>query len=104
MKPDLAKACSDDALEALRHEVQRLHERIEALEQGAAVAGARDRIDDDGALSDELIAVISAALAAYLGVKPRIRQIVLAGGASWAQQGRVTIQASHALTLRHDQE
>jgi hypothetical protein len=26
------------------------------------------------------------------------------GGASWAQQGRVTIQASHILHVRHDQE
>jgi methylmalonyl-CoA carboxyltransferase large subunit len=45
--------------------------------------------------------VISAAVAAYLGKKPHIRQIRLVGTTAWAQQGRVTIQASHALSARH---
>jgi len=53
-------------------------------------------------VTNELIAIISAALAAHLGVKPHIRQITLLGGASWAQQGRVTIQASHALAMPRD--
>jgi methylmalonyl-CoA carboxyltransferase large subunit len=47
-----------------------------------------------------LLAIISAALAAYLGVKPYIRQVRLLGGATWAQVGRVTIQASHILQIR----
>ena len=42
--------------------------------------------------------MISAAIAAYLGVMPHIRQISLVGGAFWAQQGRVTIQASHTFS------
>jgi methylmalonyl-CoA carboxyltransferase large subunit len=41
--------------------------------------------------------VIGAAIAAYLGKKPHIRQIRLLGTTGWAQQGRLTIQASHAL-------
>lgn len=45
---------------------------------------------------DELLA-ISAAIAAYLGVKARIRQIRLLSSPAWAQQGRVSIQASHRL-------
>ena len=53
------------------------------------------------ALSEEVVLVISAAIAAFLGKKPRIRQIRLLGSAAWAQQGRVTIQASHALSVKH---
>jgi methylmalonyl-CoA carboxyltransferase large subunit len=52
-------------------------------------------------LSEELLLVISAAIAAFLGKKPHIRQIRLLGSAAWPQQGRVTIQASHALSVHH---
>jgi len=45
---------------------------------------------------DELIA-ISAALAAYLGVRVRIKRIRLLSSDAWARQGRVSIQASHYL-------
>ena len=45
---------------------------------------------------EELIA-ISAAVAAYLGVRVHIRQIRLIGSRAWAQEGRVSIQASHRL-------
>jgi methylmalonyl-CoA carboxyltransferase large subunit len=48
-----------------------------------------------------LVLVICAAFAAFLGKKPRIRQIRLLGSAAWAQQGRVTIQASHVLSVPH---
>jgi methylmalonyl-CoA carboxyltransferase large subunit len=96
-----------NTLQALRLEVDRLSERVAALEADAgtrlattAPSSSAPRAVDG--VSEEIIAVISAALAAYLGVKPHIRQISLIGGASWAQQGRVTIQASHALAVRHD--
>ena len=46
--------------------------------------------------ADDLLAM-SAALAAYFGVKVRVRAIRLIASAAWAQQGRVTIQASHRL-------
>ena len=46
--------------------------------------------------AEEMLAV-SAALAAYLGVRLRIRQIRLLSSPAWAQQGRVSIQASHQL-------
>jgi methylmalonyl-CoA carboxyltransferase large subunit len=48
-------------------------------------------------LSEEILLVISAAIAAYLGKKAPIRQIRLLRSDAWAQQGRATIQASHAL-------
>jgi len=47
------------------------------------------------------VLVISAAVAAFLGKKPHIRQIRLLGSVAWAQQGRTTIQASHALSVKH---
>jgi methylmalonyl-CoA carboxyltransferase 12S subunit len=45
--------------------------------------------------------VIAAAVAAFLGKRAHIRQIRLVGSASWAEHGRVTIQASHALSTHH---
>lgn len=45
---------------------------------------------------EEMIA-ISAALGAFLGVRVRIKQIRLLTSPAWAQQGRVSIQASHKL-------
>jgi methylmalonyl-CoA carboxyltransferase large subunit len=48
-------------------------------------------------ITEEELVAISAALAAYLGVRIRIKQIRLLGSHAWAQQGRVSIQASHIL-------
>ncbi|MFL5262444.1 MAG: hypothetical protein ACJ79R_04870 [Anaeromyxobacteraceae bacterium] len=107
-----------DALRALRDEVERLARRVACLEAGlvagsapatgplaappapssaAAVAAAPAPVDE-AEVTEEVLAVISAAVAAFLGHKPHIRQIRIAQ-ASWAQQGRVSIQASHALAL-----
>ena len=102
-----------DALEALRRDVAAMGDRVAAIEQtlatdaaaagplsGAAIStGAKPPADE---VTPEIVAVISAAIAAYLGVKAHIRQISVLGGASWAQQGRVTIQASHALAIQRD--
>ena len=109
---DLAQVV--EALEALRQELGRLGERVAALE-AAAGAGARGARHGAAAarppgrrrpprrvaegLSEELVLVIGAAIAAFLGKKAHIRQIRLLGSAAWAQQGRVTIQASHALSV-----
>jgi methylmalonyl-CoA carboxyltransferase large subunit len=96
-------------LEGLRGEVARLAERIAALE--SLVRGAKPApgpltpdscpLAPEAGLSEELLLVISAAIAAFLGKKPHIRQIRLLGAASWAQHGRATIQASHDLAVRH---
>jgi methylmalonyl-CoA carboxyltransferase large subunit len=48
-------------------------------------------------ISEEEVLAITAALAAWLGVQAHIRQIRLIRTGAWAQQGRVTIQASHRL-------
>lgn len=107
-----------DALAGLRQELGRLGERVAALE---AAAGANPRSPAAAAapapaaatpapappppqpepLGEEIVLVLTAAVAAYLGVKPHVRQIRLLGSAAWAQQGRATIQASHSLPVQH---
>ena len=93
-----------DAVAALRAEVGSLGERLAQLEvaaQEAESARAQQVTADAAQLSEELVATISAAIAAYLGEKPKIRQIRLLGNAAWAQHGRATIQASHILSGHH---
>jgi methylmalonyl-CoA carboxyltransferase large subunit len=51
----------------------------------------------EGGITEDEVLAISGAVAAYLGVRAHIRQIRLLSGNAWAQQGRVTIQASHQL-------
>jgi methylmalonyl-CoA carboxyltransferase large subunit len=98
-----------DALGALREEVRRLAERVTALEAASSAARQDSRLaraepeshpPAEEGINEEILVVISAAIAAYLGKKPSIRQIRLLGTATWAQQGRVTIQASHTLSAR----
>src|SRR5690349_16558766 len=107
---DLARVAG--ALEALRREVARLGERVATLEAAVGVrpggaapappaAPPAPAAAPAEALSEELVLVIGAAIAAFLGKRPHIRQIRLLGSAAWAQQGRVTIQASHARTGQH---
>jgi methylmalonyl-CoA carboxyltransferase large subunit len=81
-----------EVLEELRREIARLRERVTALEGHAGVAAAEQPAET---LSDELVTVLGAAIAAFLGKKAHIRQIRLLGSPAWRQQGRVTIQASH---------
>jgi methylmalonyl-CoA carboxyltransferase large subunit len=49
------------------------------------------------AITEEELLAISAAIGAYLGVRAHIRQVRLLSTNAWAQQGRVSIQASHSL-------
>jgi methylmalonyl-CoA carboxyltransferase 12S subunit len=115
MKPDKTDGAHlTEIFEDLRLELKRLGERVAALETAAAtkpsaVAQAPDEAHPltseiaagpDG-LDEELVLVISAAIAAFLGKKPHIRQIHVLNHAAWAQQGRVTIQASHRLAGAH---
>jgi len=96
-------------LEDMRAQLTALAERVAVLEGGAkhkpngaaaapvpqtpAPVAAEAPVE----LSEEEMLAISAALAAFLGVRVRIRQIRLISSAAWAQQGRVSIQASHRL-------
>jgi methylmalonyl-CoA carboxyltransferase large subunit len=91
---DLARL--GDTLETLRREVARLGERVAALE---AAAGAKPEAAVPAPPPAAPVEPLS--VAAFLGKKPHIRQIRLLGSAAWAQQGRLTIQASHALSSHH---
>jgi methylmalonyl-CoA carboxyltransferase large subunit len=91
-------------LEAFREELRRLSERVAALENdrdtGSPIVSNSRPASIASApvaegLSEEIVLVIGAAVAAFLGKKAPIRQIRLLGSAAWSQQGRVTIQASH---------
>jgi methylmalonyl-CoA carboxyltransferase large subunit len=93
---DLARLA--ETLEALRREVARLGERVAALE-AAGTPTRTAAAPKAEPLSEELILVLGAAVAAYLGKKAPIRQIRLLGSPAWRHQGRVTIQASHERVL-----
>jgi len=67
----------------------------------ARLSSAEDSPPQAEEFGEELLLAISAAVAAYLGVKPHIRQIRLLGGVTWSQQGRVTIQASRDFAVEH---
>jgi methylmalonyl-CoA carboxyltransferase large subunit len=109
MTPETADSAGlRQVLDGLRDELRRLGERVAALEAAAgakppapAPAPAPAPPAEAEGVSEEVLLVISAAIAAFLGKKPHIRQIRLLGTTAWSQQGRVTIQASHALSARH---
>ncbi len=84
-------------IEALRAEVRELGGRIATLESHIAGAGQASppKTEDADAISEEEMLAISAAIAAFLGVRAHIRQVRLVHSATWAQVGRVHIQASH---------
>jgi len=48
-------------------------------------------------IAPDVILAISAAVAAYLGERAHVKQIRLISSQAWGQQGRVSVQASHAL-------
>ena len=90
-------------LEDLREQVASLSERLAKLEAPAPLAAApvppppAPEAEAVESITEEEILAISAALAAYLGVRVHIRQIRLISSRAWASEGRVTIQASHRL-------
>ena len=73
----------------LREELDALKGRLRTLAgrtlQAAASSGP----------SEEDMLAISAAVAAFLGVRARIRQVRLVQSSAWAQVGRSGIHASH---------
>jgi methylmalonyl-CoA carboxyltransferase large subunit len=99
-------------LEDIRAQFRSLSERVTGIEKLASPAqsaapvakaetpgapAAESSVAVAAGVTEEEVLAISAALAAWLGVQPHIRQIRLIHTSSWAQQGRVTIQTSHGL-------
>lgn len=94
----------------LRDELRSLAGRVAALEQapGPAASAAAAAVPDAAPAlpaaqapvkrpeaTEEDLLVIAAAVAAYLGVRARIRQVRLIQSTAWAQVGRATVHASH---------
>jgi methylmalonyl-CoA carboxyltransferase 12S subunit len=63
----------------------------------AAAPTAAPAMEVSEGISEEELLAISAAVAAWLGVRAHIRQVRLIRTGVWAQEGRVTIQGSHWL-------
>ena len=82
-------------------EKERGAERLTAGQRGAEATREPTRLAGGSAcrthISEDRLAAISAAVAAFLGERVRIRQIRLIRSNAWAQQGRVSVQASHWL-------
>ena len=72
----------------LREELTALKCRVGDLERQVAKAAT-------AAPSEEDMLAISAAVAAFLGVRARIRQVRLVHSSAWAQVGRMGTHASH---------
>jgi methylmalonyl-CoA carboxyltransferase large subunit len=93
----------DQILETLQAKVAALEARLQELERPApapqplpvAVAAAATPQREE--ISEEIMLLIAAAVAAYLGERAHIRVVRLLQSNAWAQQGRVSIQASHRL-------
>jgi methylmalonyl-CoA carboxyltransferase 12S subunit len=108
------------ARQVARREVEALREQLRRREAvpppppppapapvaAAAPAPPVTKPDISEEITPEILMVLSAAVAAFLGKKARIRRARVAGPArggssAWAQQGRVFVQASHNLPVHH---
>lgn len=86
-KPELsAEPTTEELLEAVRA----LTERVESLEAELA----RGHHTKAGVPDDVAIA-ISAAVAAFLGHRAKVKQVHYRTGQAWAQQGRAVVQGRH---------
>jgi methylmalonyl-CoA carboxyltransferase large subunit len=90
-------------IELIREQLAALTERLARLEAaGAPPVEAKPvaepvRTEAPEPISEETLIAISAAVAAFLGERARIRKVRIISSPAWAQQGRVSIQASHRL-------
>ncbi|MGB9407391.1 MAG: hypothetical protein WCA89_07630 [Terracidiphilus sp.] len=101
------------ALKALQDRVAELSQPLAAppavalvVEVEAAAAAAKEAaLRETGEVTPEMLAVIAAAVTAFLGKKVRIRSAKMLQSPyevvnPWSQQGRVFVQASHNLRSR----
>ncbi len=75
-----------ELLEALRS----LSERVGHLE-----AELTQRREENPGVPDDVAIAISAAVAAFLGHRAKVKQMHYRTGQAWAQQGRVVVQGRH---------
>ena len=77
-----------DTVAELKAQVAELVARVQTLEE----QNARRHPE----VSDDIVLAISAACAAYLGARAKVKQVRLLRGGAWASQGRAAIHQSHA--------
>jgi|ERR1700686_607435 cytoskeletal protein RodZ len=103
----------DRQIEALSAQVRVLQEASDAATQEKSKSTSEGKDKDEATpltgvsdeISPETVAMISQTITALLGRKIRVRSVKLlqtptTTANSWAQQGRVVIQASHNLSQR----
>jgi methylmalonyl-CoA carboxyltransferase large subunit len=75
---------------------------VKAEAKSAAAPAVKEPKKEDE-VPEEVLLVISAVVAAFLGPAVRVRsaRLIQAGNSAWAQQGRVFVQASHNLPMAH---
>ena len=78
------------AVAELLQAVRSLSERVAHLEAEVA-----QRREENPGVPDDVAIAISAAVAAFLGHRARIKQMHYRTGQAWAQQGRVVVQGRH---------
>jgi methylmalonyl-CoA carboxyltransferase 12S subunit len=82
----------EQTLAELLETVRALTERVAQLEAGLQEQEA-------AGVPEEVVLAISAAVAAFLGHRAKIKQMHYRTGASWAQQGRAVVQGRHDTQL-----
>ncbi|MDP2772131.1 MAG: hypothetical protein Q8O61_01140 [Nocardioides sp.] len=80
----------DQTVAELLEAVRSLSERVSHLE-----AELEQRRQEHPGVPDEVALAISAAVAAFLGHRAKIKQMHYRTGQAWAQQGRVVVQGRH---------
>ncbi|MFA6297601.1 MAG: hypothetical protein WCS84_07885 [Nocardioides sp.] len=87
-------------MSAPKHEEQTVAELLEAVRSLSERVSHLEaeleqrRLDNPGVPEDVAIA-ISAAVAAFLGHRAKVKQMHYRTGQAWAQQGRVVVQGRH---------
>jgi methylmalonyl-CoA carboxyltransferase large subunit len=86
-------------LAQMREEINALRQRVSQLEGQPAATSAPTSTPMAAATrsqpSEEEMLAIAAAVAAFLGVRARIRQVRLVQSSAWGQVGRIATHASH---------
>jgi methylmalonyl-CoA carboxyltransferase large subunit len=81
-------AAAEPTLAEVLEAVRALNERMDRLE-------ASLHEQEAAGVPEEVVIAISAAVAAYLGHRAKIKQMHYRTGATWAQQGRAVVQGRH---------
>jgi methylmalonyl-CoA carboxyltransferase 12S subunit len=86
---------ADPTVAELLETVRALSERLAHLESVVK----QQHQDAPVGVPDHVAIAISAAVAAFLGQRAKIKQMHYRTGASWAQQGRAVVQGRHDTQL-----